>query len=139
MIAMKIMVNVTGCDGWGGEQTIWHIFTKYIPYKLAYVDMFFFVGGWVLKYGSIMPNKTLFKASLLMGNGERASIQGRSIIDFESSEVQGLHCIEKQILNWGSNILLVENPKIEKVGDYCFLAHKNLAEKVRKSRHKNFA
>ena len=84
-----------------------------------------------------MPNKTLFKASLLMGNGERASIQGRSIIDFESSEVQGLHCIEKQILNWGSNILLVENPKIEKVGDYCFLAHKNLAEKVRKSRHKN--
>ena len=29
--------------------------------------------------------------------------------------------------------------KSEKVGGHCFLAHKNLAEKVRKSRHENFA
>ena len=27
------------------------------------------------------------------------------------------------------------HPKSEKVGGHCFLAHKNLAEKVRKSRH----
>ena len=31
------------------------------------------------------------------------------------------------------------HPKSEKVGGHCFLAHKNLAEKVRKSRHENFA
>ena len=30
------------------------------------------------------------------------------------------------------------HPKSEKVGGHCFLAHKNLAEKVHKSRHKNF-
>ena len=31
------------------------------------------------------------------------------------------------------------HPKSEKVGGHCFLAHKNLAEKVRKSGHKIFA
>ena len=30
------------------------------------------------------------------------------------------------------------HPKSEKVGGHCFLAHKNLAEKVCKLRHENF-